>query len=89
MEFYALLDGSGRVFGWRSREDLQAAGWIAWAPGGGWRVTPAGRAHIKRLLAAYTRADADRDLARLRERKQAPRQTRDPWFGGAGAGGPS
>ena len=84
MSRYASLDGSGRVFGWRSTEDLQAAGWIVWAPGGGWRVSPAGRAYIKRSLAAYTRADADRDLARLRERKQAPRQARDPSFGGVG-----
>ena len=66
MSRYASLDGSGRVFGWRSDVDLQAAGWIVWAPGGGWRVSPAGRAYIERLLAAYTRADADRDLARSR-----------------------
>ena len=55
-----------RVFGRRSEVDLQAAGWIVWVPGGGWRVSPAGRAYMKRLLAAYTRADADRDRARSR-----------------------
>ena len=80
---YASLDGSGRTFGSRATADLQAAGWIVWAPGGGWRVSPAGRKYIKRLLAAYTREDADRVLARLRDRKQALRQARDPVFGGA------
>ena len=63
MSLYATLD-TGRVFRWRSNEDLQAAGWIAWSPGGGWRLTRAGRRYVRRLLTLYTREDAARDLAR-------------------------
>ena len=35
MSLYAL--DTGRVFRGRSNEDLQAAGWIAWSLGGGWK----------------------------------------------------
>ena len=59
----------------RTNRDLQAAGWISWSPGGGWRLTRAGRAYIRRLLALYTREDAARDLARL----DAGRRPFDPF----------
>ena len=53
MSLYAL--DTGRIVRSRSNEDLQAAGWIMWAPGGGWRLTRAGRRYIQRLLEVYTR----------------------------------
>lgn len=81
MSLYANLDG-GPAYLWRSTEDLQAAGLVAWSPGGGWRVTRAGRTFIRRLLALYTRDAAARDLARLRGRPGPGRQARDPVFGG-------
>ena len=81
MSLYATLD-TGRIVRSRSNEDLQAAGWLAWTPGGGWRVTRAGRTFIRRLLALYTRDAAARDLARLRGRPGPGRQARDPVFGG-------
>ena len=76
MSLYATLD-TGRVFRWRSNEDLQAAGLVAWSPGGGWRLTRAGRTFIRRLLALYTREDAARDL-RTAERMPVERAPRDP-----------
>ena len=88
MSLYANLDG-GPAYRWLSNEDLQAAGWLAWTPGGGWRLTKAGRGRIRRLLAQYTREDAARDLARLRGRRPARdpkwtrmRREREPRFGG-------
>ena len=90
MSLYATLD-TGRIVRSRSNEDLQAAGWLAWTPGGGWRLTRAGRRYIQRLLEVYTRGDAVRDLAR----EAAPdpkwarwRREREPVFGDrTGAGG--
>ncbi len=79
MSLYAL--DTGRIVRWHSTEDLQAAGWLAWSPGG-WRLTQAGRTFIRQLLALYTREDAARDLARLRGRHPGRRQDRDPVFGG-------
>ena len=58
MSLYAL--DTGRIVRRRSNRDLQAAGWLAWSPGGGWRLTRAGRTYIRRLLALYTREDAAR-----------------------------
>ena len=85
---------TGRVVYWRSNENLHAAGWIAPAPGGGWRLTRAGRAYIRRFLAAYTREEADRDLARCRGRRAARdpkrermRREREPVFGDRTGGG--
>ena len=86
MSLYATLD-TGRIVRWHSTEDLQAAGWIAWSPGGGWRLTRAGRTFIRRLLALYTRGDAARDLARLRGRRARRRQAREPVFGDRTGGG--
>ena len=79
--------GSGRIMRPRTNEDLQAAGWISWSPGGGWRFTRAGRAYMRHLLALYTREDAARDLARLRERHPRRRQAREPVFGERARGG--
>ena len=77
MSLYAL--DTGRIMRSRSNEDLQAAGWLAWSPGGGWRLTRAGRTFIRRLLALYTREDADRDLAReAAERLPVERAAPDP-----------
>ena len=78
MSLYATLD-TGRIVRSRSNEDLQAAGWLAWTPGGGWRLTQAGRRYIQRLLEVYTRGDADRDLAReAAERLPVERAAPDP-----------
>ena len=82
MSLYALH--TGRIVRSRSNRDLQAAGWIVWALGGGWRLTRAGRRYIQRLLEVYTRGDAARDLARLRGRRARRRQAREPVFGGRG-----
>ena len=77
MSLYAL--DTGRIVRSRSNEDLQAAGWIMWAPGGGWRLTRAGRRYIRRLLEVYTRGDAARDLAReAAERLPVERAAPDP-----------
>ena len=93
MSLYANLDG-GPAYRWLSNEALQAAGWLAWTLGGGWRLTKAGRGRIRRLLALYTREDVARDLARvaaerLPVERAAPdpkwawmRRERDPRFGG-------
>ena len=90
---FAHLD-TGRVVYWRSNEDLVAAGWIAPAPGGGWRLTRTGRAYLRRLLAVYTWEAADRDLARYRGRRAGcdpkwarMRRMREPVFGDRTGGG--
>ena len=75
MSLYANLDG-GPAYRWLSNEDLQAAGWLAWSPGGGWRLTRAGRGRIRHLLALYTREDAARDLAREAAGRMVPPHTR-------------
>lgn len=71
--------GSGRIVHGRSNRDLQAAGWISWSPGGGWRLTRAGQAYIRHLLTLYTREDAARHLARgAAGRRPVERAVRDP-----------
>ena len=77
MSLYAL--DTGRIVRSRSNRDLQAAGWLAWTPGGGWRLTQAGRRYIQRLLEVYTREDADQDLAReAAGRRPVEQAARDP-----------
>ena len=78
MSLYVTLD-TGRIVRSRSNRDLQAAGWLAWSLGGGWRLTRAGRTFIRRRLALYTREDAARDLAReAAERMPVERAAPDP-----------